>query len=55
MVSSAVANLVRVGRETITGSDDDILKHKMPASLTRVETASHLLEDAAAMLRVDPF
>lgn len=54
-VSSAVANLIKVGRETITGSDDEILKHEMPASLTRVETASHLLEDAAAMLRADPF
>lgn len=54
-VSSAVANLIRVGRETITGSDDEILKREMPTSLTRVETASHLLEDAAAMLRADPF
>lgn len=54
-VSSAVANLVKVGKETITGSDDEILKHEMPASLTRVENASHLLEDASAMLRADPF
>lgn len=54
-VSSAVANLIRVGRETITGSDDEILKREMPASLTRVENASHLLEDASGMLRGDPF
>lgn len=54
-VSSAVANLIRVGKETITGSDDDILKNEMPVSLTRVENASHLLEEASAMLRTDPY
>lgn len=54
-VSSAVANLIRVGRETITGSDDGILKAEMPNSLTRVENASHLLEEASAMLRADPY
>lgn len=54
-VSLAVANLVKVGKETITGSDDDILKLEMPSSLTRVETASQLLEEASAMLRGDPF
>lgn len=54
-VSLAVANLVKVGKETITGSDDDILKLEMPSSLTRVETASQLLEEASAMLRGDPY
>lgn len=54
-VSLAVTNLVKVGKETINSSDDDILKQDMPASLTRVETASQLLEEASAMLRGDPY
>ncbi|XP_052862954.1 vinculin isoform X1 [Anopheles cruzii] len=54
-VSLAVTNLVRVGRETIQNSDDDILRQDMPSSLTRVETASQLLEEASLMLRSDPF
>ncbi|XP_055532948.1 vinculin [Wyeomyia smithii] len=54
-VSLAVTNLVRVGRETIHNSDDEILKQDMPASLSRVENASQLLEEASAMLRGDPF
>ncbi|KAI7693994.1 Vinculin [Sarcoptes scabiei] len=54
-VSKAVTNLVNVGRETINSSDDPILKQDMPASLQRVERASHLLEDASAMLKSDPF
>lgn len=54
-VSLAVANLVKVGKETINSSDDDILKQDMPLSLTRVENASQLLEEASAMLRGDPF
>uniref|UniRef100_A0A8D8FUR2 Vinculin n=1 Tax=Culex pipiens TaxID=7175 RepID=A0A8D8FUR2_CULPI len=54
-VSLAVTNLVRVGRETIHNSDDDILKQDMPSALARVENASQLLEEASGMLRVDPF
>ncbi|XP_014236707.1 vinculin isoform X3 [Trichogramma pretiosum] len=54
-VSQAVANLVKVGRETINSSDDALLKQDMPASLKRVETASHLLEDASVMLKGDPY
>ncbi|XP_053951840.1 vinculin [Anastrepha ludens] len=55
VVSAAVANLVKVGRETINSSDDKILKQEMPASLQRVETASQLLEEASDMLRADPY
>ncbi|XP_039959474.1 vinculin [Bactrocera tryoni] len=55
VVSVAVANLVKVGRETINSSDDKILKQEMPASLQRVETASQLLEEASDMLRADPY
>lgn len=54
-VSTAVTNLVKVGRETIQSSDDHILKQDMPASLQRVERASRLLEDASRELKVDPF
>jgi len=55
VVSAAVANLIKVGRETINSSDDQILRQDMPASLHRVETASQLLEEASDMLRADPF
>ena len=54
-VSLAVTNLVKVGRETIHNSDDEILKQDMPSALTRVENASQLLEEASGMLRMDPF
>ncbi|KAL1130903.1 hypothetical protein AAG570_012144 [Ranatra chinensis] len=54
-VSRAVANLVKVGRETISSSDDAILKQDMPAALYRVEGASKLLEEASGMLKVDPY
>ncbi|ODM94730.1 Vinculin [Orchesella cincta] len=54
-VSRAVANLVKVGRETIQSSDDAILRQDMPAALQRVEMASKHLEEASAMLKLDPF
>jgi vinculin len=54
-VSRAVANLVRVGKETIQSSDDPILRQDMPAALQRVELAAKLLEEASAMLKLDPF
>ncbi|PSN46699.1 Vinculin [Blattella germanica] len=54
-VSRAVTNLVKVGRETINSSEDAILKQDMPAALVRVEGASRLLEEASAMLKVDPY
>jgi vinculin len=54
-VSIAVTNLVKVGRETINSSDDEILKQDMPSSLLRVENASQLLEGASTLLRSDPF
>ncbi|XP_037933201.1 vinculin-like [Teleopsis dalmanni] len=55
VVSAAVANLIKVGRETINSSDDNILKQEMPAALQRVETASQLLEQASGMLSSDPY
>ncbi|XP_017753766.1 PREDICTED: vinculin isoform X6 [Eufriesea mexicana] len=54
-VSMAVANLVKVGKETINSSDDALLKQDMPAALQRVEGASRLLEEASAMLKHDPY
>ncbi|XP_052129156.1 vinculin isoform X8 [Frankliniella occidentalis] len=54
-VSHAVADLVKVGRETINSSDDPILKQDMPAALHRVEGASKFLEEASAMLKGDPY
>ncbi len=54
-VSQAVRNLVRVGRETIQSSDDAILRQDMPSALNRVESASKFLEEASAMLKMDPY
>lgn len=54
-VSRAVANLVKVGRETINSSDDQILRQEMPGSLQRVNGASKLLEEACSMLKADPY
>lgn len=54
-VSRAVENLTKVGKDTIDRSDDEILRADMPNSLHRVERASKLLEEAAEMLRGDPF
>ncbi|XP_023288083.1 vinculin isoform X9 [Orussus abietinus] len=54
-VSMAVANLVKVGKETINSSDDALLKQDMPSALQRVEGASRLLEEASDMLKQDPY
>ncbi|XP_063923674.1 vinculin isoform X2 [Zophobas morio] len=54
-VSTAVSNLVKVGRETINSSDDPILRQDMPAALVRVERSSKLLEEASSMLKSDPY
>lgn len=55
VVSNAVSNLVKVGKETINSSDDPILRQDMPAALVRVEKSSKLLEEASGMLKHDPF
>lgn len=54
-VSLAVTNLVKVGRETINSSDDDILKQDMPSSLNRVEIASEYLIEASNILKHDQY
>ncbi|XP_044004487.1 vinculin isoform X5 [Aphidius gifuensis] len=54
-VSTAVTNLVKVGKETINSSDDALLKQDMPSALQRVEGASRLLEEASGLLKQDPY
>ncbi|GFQ79877.1 vinculin [Trichonephila clavata] len=54
-VSKAVANLVKVGRETVNSSDDVIFRQDMPNALFRVEKASKLLEEASFLLGRDPY
>lgn len=54
-VSRAVENLTKVGKETINKSDDQILRADMPNSLQRVDRAAKLLEEAAYMLKGDPY
>lgn len=46
---------LQVGRETISSSDDQILRQDMPAALIKVEKASKLLEEASSMLKQDPY
>ncbi|XP_019871849.2 vinculin isoform X8 [Aethina tumida] len=54
-VRHAVHNLVQVGRETIGRSRDPILKQDMPSTLSRVENASQLLQEASQLLKQDPY
>lgn len=54
-VSRAVENLTKVGKDTINKSDDEILRADMPNALYRVDRASKLLEEAAYMLKDDPY
>jgi vinculin len=54
-VSRAVENLTKVGKDTINKSDDQILRADMPNSLQRVDRAAKLLEEAAYMLKGDPY
>ncbi|CAD5126155.1 DgyrCDS14323 [Dimorphilus gyrociliatus] len=53
VVKKAVDNLVKVGYETVSCSEDNLLKHDMPPALSRVEEASMLLVNAASMLLDD--
>ncbi|XP_071853609.1 vinculin-like isoform X3 [Apostichopus japonicus] len=55
VVSAAVQNLVRVGRETTNSSKDTVLKQDMPPALNKVEEASNGLLQASLMLRDDPY
>jgi len=50
-----VANLVRVGKDTINTSPDMKMKSEMPKSLNAIERASESLEIASNSLKTDPF
>eukprot|EP00092_Neocalanus_flemingeri_P006291 GFUD01006767.1.p1 GENE.GFUD01006767.1~~GFUD01006767.1.p1 ORF type:complete len:853 (+),score=238.10 GFUD01006767.1:61-2619(+) len=54
-VSKAVANLVRVGRDTINNSQDMKMKSEMPKSLAGIEKAAESLAQASTSLKSDPF
>lgn len=55
VVRQAVSNLVIVGKETISGTTDPILRQDVPNALTRVEKSCQFLEEASQMLNVDPY
>nr|XP_020646923.1 vinculin isoform X3 [Pogona vitticeps] len=54
-VQAAVSNLVRVGKETVQTTEDQILKRDMPPAFIKVENACTKLVQAAQMLQTDPY
>jgi len=54
-VSKAVANLVRVGKDTINNSQDMKMKSEMPKSLAAIEKAAESLALASSSLKSDPY
>ncbi|KAM9772758.1 vinculin a isoform X1 [Syngnathus typhle] len=54
-VQAAVSNLVRVGKETVQTTDDQIMKRDMPPAFIKVENACTKLVKAASMLKADPY
>jgi len=54
-VSRAVANLVRVGKDTINNSQDMKMKSEMPKSLAGIEKAAESLALASSSLKSDPY
>ncbi|XP_076142514.1 vinculin-like [Alosa pseudoharengus] len=54
-VQAAVSNLVRVGKETVQTTEDQIMKRDMPSAFIKVENASAKLVQAAQMLKADPY
>jgi len=54
-VSKAVANLIRVGKDTIASSQDMKMKSEMPKSLGTIEKAANCLEEASNDLKHDPY
>ncbi|XP_046728653.1 vinculin a isoform X2 [Silurus meridionalis] len=54
-VQAAVCNLVRVGKETVQTTEDQIMKRDMPPAFIKVENACAKLVEAARMLRTDPY
>uniref|UniRef100_A0A8D0CMT7 Vinculin n=1 Tax=Scleropages formosus TaxID=113540 RepID=A0A8D0CMT7_SCLFO len=54
-VQAAVSNLVRVGKETVQTTEDQIMKRDMPPAFIKVENACTKLVQAARMLKADPY
>ncbi|XP_036430592.1 vinculin a isoform X4 [Colossoma macropomum] len=54
-VQAAVSNLVRVGKETVQTTEDQIMKRDMPPAFIKVENACAKLVEAARMLKTDPY
>ncbi|XP_045147105.1 vinculin isoform X1 [Echinops telfairi] len=54
-VQAAVSNLVRVGKETVQTTEDQILKRDMPPAFIKVENACTKLVQAAQLLQADPY
>ncbi|XP_066534280.1 vinculin a [Hoplias malabaricus] len=54
-VQAAVCNLVRVGKETVQTTEDQIMKRDMPPAFIKVENACAKLVEAARMLKTDPY
>ncbi|XP_019726220.1 vinculin-like isoform X8 [Hippocampus comes] len=54
-VQAAVSNLVRVGKETVQTTEDQVMKRDMPPAFIKVENSSSKLVQAAQMLKTDPY
>ncbi|XP_076830721.1 vinculin a isoform X2 [Brachyhypopomus gauderio] len=54
-VQAAVSNLVRVGKETVQTTEDQMMKRDMPPAFIKVENACAKLVEAAQMLKADPY
>uniref|UniRef100_A0A8C4H1E8 Vinculin n=1 Tax=Dicentrarchus labrax TaxID=13489 RepID=A0A8C4H1E8_DICLA len=54
-VQAAVSNLVRVGKETVQTTEDQIMKRDMQPAFIKVENACTKLVQAASMLKADPY
>uniref|UniRef100_A0A669CUB6 Vinculin n=1 Tax=Oreochromis niloticus TaxID=8128 RepID=A0A669CUB6_ORENI len=54
-VQAAVSNLVRVGKETVQTTEDQLMKRDMPPAFIKVENACTKLVQAASMLKADPY
>ncbi|XP_018580469.1 vinculin-like isoform X1 [Scleropages formosus] len=54
-VQAAVSNLVRVGKETVQTTEDQIMKRDMPPAFIKVENACTKLVQASQMLSADPY
>ncbi|KAM3859406.1 LOW QUALITY PROTEIN: vinculin b [Diretmus argenteus] len=54
-VQAAVSNLVRVGKDTVQTTEDQIMKRDMPPAFIKVENACTKLVQAASMLKADPY